>query len=292
MNKVQQIPTPYLNALKDKLGLMIPLVDFCKLDIRQPNLVRVKVDSTVAKEMLSLNVKNRRQRKPAVDYLKRQIVLGEWRDDHPQPVIFSDKGRLIDGQHRLQAIMELDIGINDAVIVRVETGARDDVREYLDTGVPRSLDDRVELVENQMHNKLIAQLAGWHMFVTAGGRQGKPSPDDAREFFAQHSKAALFVAYHHRRDKGVGKVQIAYAAMEYFERNANKAEEFYPALFAVDSDVQQARMLRDYALRTIGTTRSMENTGSGRRDMYFRSVACMKAHSQGRTIAIVRKAEW
>jgi hypothetical protein len=287
MINVSKFPVPTL----DRLSTVIPLAEFIQLDIRKPALVRVMVDSYVAKSMLALNVKNRRQRRAAVDYLKHQIRTGEWRDDHPQPVIFSDSGRLIDGQHRLQAIAEMDIGPGNALMMRVETGARDDVREYLDTGVPRTLDDRVELVADHLHNKVISQICTWSNGARNASRK-RPSPEDAKEFFVEHAEALVFVAQNHKRERGTGKIQIAFAAMEYYERDKQMAMEFYPALFVVDSDVQQARVLRDYCQRMIGTTRSAENTSSMRLDLYLRAVSAMKAHSQGRKVTILRKSEW
>lgn len=273
----------------DRLTAVIPLVPFEKLDLCQPALVRVLIDSEIAKKMLDLNIKNRRQRRAAVEYLKKQIHGGEWRDDHPQPVIFSDQGRLIDGQHRIQAISEMQIDKEHALIIRVETGARDDVREYLDTGVPRTLDDRVELVEDLLHNKIIAQLCA---FETNSKRQlvKRPTPDDAREFFNVHQESALFVARNMKRDKGVGRIQVAYAAMEYYEINREKAYEFYVAIFVPDTSVQPARMLRDWLLRS--NPAFGENTGSTRVEVYERAVFCMKSHMAGKTVSAVRRAQW
>jgi hypothetical protein len=275
----------------DRLSAVIPLVLFSKIDVRMPALVRVLVDSETASKMLEMNIKNRRQRRASVEYMKHQIKNGEWRDDHPQPVIFSDKGRLIDGQHRLQAISELKIDFSNAVIVRVETGARDDVREYLDTGVPRTLDDRVQLVEDMLHNKLIAQLSAVPFNLKRGPTK-RASPDDAREFFSVHHEAALFVAKNHKRDKGVGKIQVAYAAMEYYEIDKDKASEFYPEIFVVDSEIQQARILRDWLLRSSGTRGSQENSANFKSDVYHRAIAAMKAHKDGRKITILRSADW
>ena len=274
----------------DRLGAVIPLVDFAKIDVRQPSLVRVLVDSDIASAMLAMNIKNRRQRRNSVDYLKYQIRSGEWRDDHPQPVIFSDHGRLIDGQHRLQAISEMNLSKHDALIVRVETGVRDDVREYLDTGVPRTLDDRVELVADPFHNKLISQLCSFR-FNMKQHRQ-KPSPEDAKEFFSTHYESSLFVARNHKREKGTGRVQVGYAAMEYYEISPMKAESFYPAIFVVDSDIQQARVLRDWLLRSMSASVSKENTSPFRMEVYHRAVAAMKAHNTGKKITILRKAAW
>ena len=276
----------------DRLSAAIPLVSFDRLDIRQPSLVRCLVDSAIAEKMLTHNVKNRRQRKEAVNYIKHQIETGEWRDDHPQPVVFSDAGRLIDGQHRLQAIAESEIKSPDKMlIIRVETGARDDVREYMDTGVPRSLDDRVLLYDDLQINKTIAQLATFNHYRT-GMKGKKPSPEDAREFFKQHMDACIFVGKEKKKDKGTGKIQVAYAAMEYYEINKDKASEFYPALFVVDSSVQQARVLRDFLLRSLGSARSNENTQAYRLEVYKKAIGCMKAHLANKKISLIRASDW
>jgi hypothetical protein len=268
-----------------------PVKAFSALDLTSPSLARVPVDSETARKMLERNIKNRRVRRNAVEYIKDQIVNGEWREDHPQPIVFSKSGRIIDGQHRLYAIAELDISNNEALIIRVETGADDGVREYIDTGVPRSLDDRVELESDPVVNKALSQLCTFAHALKRNSKT-KPSPDDFKEWFASHHDSGLFVAKHIKREKGVGKIQIAYAAVEYYEINAAKASEFYPALFIVDSDVQQARMLRDYMLRTIGTAASNTNSQMWRNTVYARSVGCMKAHLEGREIKIVREAKW
>lgn len=275
----------------DRLSANIPLVNYKTLDIRQPALVRVFVDSEIAKQMLTLNVKNRRQRKPAVDYLKRQIESGDWRDDHPQPVIFSDRGRLIDGQHRLQAISEMKIEPPNGLIIRVETGVRDDVREYLDTGVPRSLDDRVELVEDVYYNKIISQLCTYH-YSARTNKSKKPTPEEAREFFSLHTESSLFIAQNFKKDKGVGKIPVAFAAMEYYEINQEKASIFYPALFVRDSDIHQARVLRDWLLTSSKTAAASKCDYGFRNDAYYRSISCMKAHLENRKITIVRRSNW
>ena len=42
------------------------------------------------------------------------------------------------------AFIEANVSINDGLMVRVETGADNDLRKYLDTGITRSLADRIE----------------------------------------------------------------------------------------------------------------------------------------------------
>ncbi len=281
------------NTVKmETLNNTLPLVRFSEIDITKPLLAKMMVCSETASEMLKLNIKNRRIRNTAVDFIKYQIVNGEWRDDHPQPIVFSSAGRLIDGQHRLIAIQEMGLGPFDALMVRVEFGADDTVREYMDTGVPRSLDDRVEVVDDLHQNKLMAQMATMAFSLTRDRGAKKPSPEYFREWFLRHQRAAKFVANHHKRDKGVGRVQVAYAAAEYYERDQEKASVFYPALFVPDSSVQQARMLRDYLLRTMMSKAVRESGGSYVLSVYAKSIGCMKAHLQSKEVRTVRESKW
>lgn len=286
------------NTVKpETLNDTLPLVQFGNIDITKPLLARMMVCSETAGEMLKLNLKNRRIRNTAVDFIKYQIVNGEWRNDHPQPLVFSSAGRLIDGQHRLIAIQEMGLGPFDALMVRVELGADDSVREYMDTGIPRSLDDRVEVVDDLHQNKLMAQLATMAFSLSRDRGAKKPSPEYFREWFLRHQESAKFVANHHKRDKGVGRVQVAYAAAEYYERDPEKAGLFYPALFVPDSSVQQARMLRDYLLRTMMSKSVRESRpgwsgGSYMLSVYAKSIGCMKAHLQSKEVKTVRESKW
>ena len=266
----------------------IPIVSLPELVTTQPGLCRVQIDAAGALHLLTLNKGNRWVRRRLVEYLRDQIIAGDWRSDHPQPIVFSDSGRLIDGQHRLMAIAEAEVRPDAAVFVRIETGVEDSLREYLDTGITRSLADRVAFVSDEKSNKIIAQLCSehtdWH-----NGQQHRASPEEAHEIFLLHKDAMIFVATYKKHDRGVGLITVAYAAMEYYERSPEKAEMFYPAVAYQNSDVQQARMLRDYLLR-LGVTGASSRVQ--RHVPYYRAIGCMKAHMEGREVKIVRAAEW
>jgi len=260
-----------------------------KIKTAEPGLHLCKVDSDQAREWLKINVKNRRIRKSLVEYLKRQISTDEWQGNHPQPVVFSDLGRLIDGQHRLTAIAESEVYNGSSLLLRVETGASDKVREYMDTGIPRTLDDRVQLDEDLVFNKFVTQIITSELGLKSGSKSKhkKATPDDAREFFAMHEDALRSVFERHRRERSTGQVIIALAAMEYFEVDAEKADEFYTDLFIPAGHVQQAQMLRDFLFRSAGSSCA----GAVRREFYSKAVGCMKSHLDGREVKRVTRAE-
>jgi hypothetical protein len=71
--------------------------------IRRETLV---ITPKKAKEILEKNTKNRRVRKAHVSRLSDMMIRGQWRDDIMPPIILGKGGVLIDGQHRLLAVVK------------------------------------------------------------------------------------------------------------------------------------------------------------------------------------------
>jgi hypothetical protein len=94
------------------------------------------VTPEMAKEYLTKNTDNRNKRGWWVSGLANQIKRGEWIPTH-QGVGITKSGRLIDGQHRLEAIIEANIPVE----MMVTTGVRDDAYKVLDSGIKRTMAD-------------------------------------------------------------------------------------------------------------------------------------------------------
>lgn len=90
----------------------------------------------VAASFLKHNTDNRNKRGWWVNGLANMIKRGEWIPTH-QGVAFSQSGKLIDGQHRLEAIVEANIPVEMLVV----TGVRDDAYKVLDNGIKRTMAD-------------------------------------------------------------------------------------------------------------------------------------------------------
>jgi len=90
----------------------------------------------IAQKWLELNVQNRNKRGWWINALAQMIKRGEWITTH-QGVAFSKSGNLIDGQHRLQAIVESNIPVEMLVV----TGITDEAYKVLDNGIKRTLSD-------------------------------------------------------------------------------------------------------------------------------------------------------
>jgi hypothetical protein len=95
-----------------------------------------------AKRWLSedVNENNRNISKHTVTGYASEMKAGRWLLG--SPVMFSPKGKLIDGQHRLSAVIEYGKGVRFAVLENVD----DAVRAVIDQGRARSVPDMLRML--------------------------------------------------------------------------------------------------------------------------------------------------
>lgn len=89
-----------------------------------------------AAELLAANTANRKIRRAVVERYARDMAAGRWNFDG-SPIRFSKGGELIDGQHRLTALIESGVTLPFVVIYDLAL----EVRDSIDTGAGRSAGD-------------------------------------------------------------------------------------------------------------------------------------------------------
>lgn len=95
----------------------------------------------MAKLWLDQNLEGNRNIRPTyVDYLAREIKEGRWKVTH-QGIAFDIKNNLIDGQHRLSAIILADKPVSLLVTYDVPIGEFN----IIDRGIPRSIGDTLHI---------------------------------------------------------------------------------------------------------------------------------------------------
>lgn len=95
--------------------------------------VKMIITPEIASAMMEYNTSNRPLSKGHVNNLAAEMKRGAWMFA-PSPIMFSNKGRLIDGQHRLSAIVESGCAIE----AMVAFGVVDEVFDKIDTGRRRT----------------------------------------------------------------------------------------------------------------------------------------------------------
>lgn len=129
---------------------------------RYPN-VKISIEQitkTVAESMLQANVSNRRL---ARSNIARAITSDEW-GLNGATIVFSDEGVLLDGQHRLMAVVETDIPIT-SIVVR---GIPKEAQISMDTGKIRKPDDFLQMM-GYKNSKLLAAAASALYRIECGG---------------------------------------------------------------------------------------------------------------------------
>jgi len=122
----------------------------------------VDVSPQLAAEWLTRNTNNRPLSKNTVQQLAGQIQRGEWQLTH-QGIAFDEDGTLIDGQHRLAAIVKAGI----TVPLTVTHGVPRTAFTVMDTGRKRTGRDALALAGEANATHLAAALRGLHLYLHA-----------------------------------------------------------------------------------------------------------------------------
>lgn len=122
----------------------------------------VMMSPALAKALLEGNEKNRKVKTDTVDAYARDVRNGEWVLNH-QGIAFFKDGTLMDGQHRLMAVVEAGV----AVAMVVSTGwpkkldtQQSALMDAVDRGTVRSLRDQLELQHGIVNAKDVVHLGG------------------------------------------------------------------------------------------------------------------------------------
>ncbi|MEU9948433.1 hypothetical protein [Streptomyces sp. NPDC047939] len=122
----------------------------------------VDVSPETAAAWLTHNTSNRPLSKGTVQQLAGQIQRGEWQLTH-QGIAFDEDGGLIDGQHRLAAIVKA----GRPVPLTVTHGVPRAAFTVMDTGRKRTGRDTLALAGESNATHLAAALRGLHLYLNA-----------------------------------------------------------------------------------------------------------------------------
>lgn len=192
-----------------------------------PSVSVVDVTPEIAREWLSRNIGNRPASQAHVAKLERAIVAGKWKMTG-DPIRFSKTGKLLDGQHRLQAI--LNSGMTVACVVMRDLD--DEIFDVLDSGKGRQKSDVlfIELGLPVETCKVLASAVGWVLDYDRElyGFHGKADKAEVLEF-VQINPAMIASAEYAQALPHQSPVPRSIAAMFHFyaaRRNQASAERF------------------------------------------------------------------
>lgn len=197
---------------------------------RWPNvrIEQVMMTPALAVELMGRNERNRPRSSATVDKYGRDLLSGAW-NDNAQPVRVAWTGRLLDGQHRLQAIINTGVTIPMIVIY----GLEEDSFEVMDRGGAKRFKDA--LTNRGVANAgAVAAACRLYMLWTRYDLGKRPHPmlsvPELDRTLADHpGLATTTLALHHLRRR---MIPAAAMAVEYRlrELSPEKAASFFDAL--------------------------------------------------------------
>jgi len=191
-----------------------------------PNPYNVVMDVTPSQAFAWLegNTHNRPLDQAHVERLARDMKAGRWRLTH-QGIAFDTTGLLVDGQHRLWAVIEADVTVR----MRVFFNEPPESRHVLDTGQRRNNLDvlRITGQVGEVTTTLLAALRA--MMAGLDSRLRRYTPGEEAEQLGRHRHALEFAIEHFGRaaTRGLATAEIrAVIARAYYSADHARLAHF------------------------------------------------------------------
>lgn len=224
----------------------------------KPSVSYVTVTPETAQRWLDGNTVNRRIREAKVNQFARDMTAGHWHLSN-DAICFSPDGKLLNGQHRLTAVVRSGVD----VVMLVARNMPPVAMTVMDTGSARSASDALKF-DGESHTALLASTTKLTLLYDSGRlyRDTKvqaTSHSEIRAFLAAHPELRHSVDVAERARKGIDAPPTALAAAHWII--ASKAgvslADFYlsqlstrtnepdgSAVLAVDSRLRELRRNR------------------------------------------------
>lgn len=125
----------------------------------RPTFGVVTITPTIAERLLNANKRNRPLSGATVERYARDMAQGRWQLT-PQPVAFDWEGNLLDGQHRLYAVIESNTAIESSVGCDFDP----DAFKAIDRGKKRSIADNFALIGEKQAVALAAAVTKFNQY--------------------------------------------------------------------------------------------------------------------------------
>jgi hypothetical protein len=228
----------------------------------------------MAKNILNGNTGNRNIRTRWVEDLADIIRNNQWQLTH-QSIAISKTGRLLDGQHRLSAI----VLANTAVPVLITENCDEKSFAFIDKGVKRNLSDNLAI------NKKVAEIYAF-MLHCYGYRSDRPAAAIALKnsdigFISEYLISTCSTA---RRSATTAPAKAAAVVCAYITKDIERVATDYRNFVLVDYDKMSP------SLKLLERQIATGTANSGKpRDMYVR--ACKAFFMMGEEAGILKVSD-
>lgn len=227
-------------------------------------VVRVTVTPELASEILKSNTRNRNLRETAVDKLSAVLRNGEWKFNG-EAIQISKSGTLLNGQHRLTAVVRTGISIDTIIVFGMDESSQ----ETMDFGSKRSVADILKFRGYKNVTNLVSLASSLALYrktgslTTAIWKNVPQTPAEIVKFVEDHPELAAealeAVSIGQKLRLSIKPVGLARAAM--FDVDSEDAAYFWRRIIdPVGLDFDSPFLaFRDWALNPSRVPSSTQN---------------------------------
>ena len=250
--------------------------------VTEPHNAVMEVTPTMAARWLEGNTHNRPVNPGHVERLASEMKAGRWRVTH-QGVAFSPGGRLLDGQHRLWAIVMADVPVKSRVFFNEPA----ENIEYFDGGLVRNNADRMSLSKRFGSDIDHKHLATLRCMVRGLKPFARLSYSQEADLLARHLDAICFAMKHmtmSQRARGIATaVTRAVIARAYYSIDHTRLIHFCQVLrtgLCSGPHDEPVILLRDYLVQN----EKARNDLAVLRECYGKIERALKAYLLGENL--------
>lgn len=202
-----------------------------------------------ARKWLKRNESNRNLSPAAWKHYLEMMRKGDWHGElDTRPIAIDIDGNLIDGQHRLRALVEY----NKALTFWVATNCPVEARKVIDKGRTRTLGNTLQMEYGVQYAGQIAANARLLAVFENGDINTKLTPEDVVGYMAKY-KAGFDWYYRSEKRQYLRSAQLHAPLIWLYKKHATEVESFYDGVRTGQglSENSPALRLRDYFL-TVG----------------------------------------
>lgn len=253
--------------------------------------VAVHLTPAIATRLLERNVHNRKLSEKVIQKYVSEIRAGEWRLT-PGGIGFNDRGELVDGQHRLHAIVRSQTTVPMLITLGLPAASQ----EKVDRQRRRTLFDALFLAGMAVQRQEVEIATCLTRRIIRSESGAVPTDHLVKqtlECHAPHIQAVIeCLKGTSKSARGISQASFLAAATLYHEIDAEKCAEFLDGVrtgVMLPEDHPAMRLRRFLIGET--SVRNMPRGGANQSFIFRRAVYAMQAHLEGRKIAGLREAE-
>ena len=245
------------------------------------------ITPSYAKQLLAQGIKNRPISEAAVLRYARDMAEGRWQSNG-QGIVLTEAGMLLDGQHRMHAVIRADVPVGMLVV----RGVQQETFVTIDSGRARKLQDVLSIDGYRNANQLAASARQAYNYIVGSHLRQSPTKSSLRDFVADYPYLSE-IGNHIFQRSGKGPIRRLSTSMASVMFIANSRHRYDPEVMefhdAVVSGQDLSRGDPRFALREWIINHSTKGSHVLPQNILFSAVGrAWNAYAEGRALITIR----